>query len=115
MTDKMPFDIGALLGKAREMQQNIEGAREKSAQIMVEGDAGGGMVRVIANGLGEVVRVTIEPTLIVAGEREMIEDLVAAAVNQALKRASEAAQQEMSRAGASGLNIPGLDLSSLLK
>jgi len=107
----MPFDLGALMQKARDMQQNMQNAQAEAQTVRVKGDAGGGMVVAEANGAGAIIRITIEPSLLETGDKEMIEDLTTAAVNQALARAKEAMQEQMSEA-AGGLPIP-FDLSKL--
>jgi DNA-binding YbaB/EbfC family protein len=81
--------------------------RDRLKTQRVTGTAGGGMVEAEVNGAGEVLRLTIEPSLIERGEREMIEDLVPAAVNQALNKARQLYTDEM-KTLTDGLNIPGL-------
>lgn len=107
----MPFNLQGLMQKAREMQEKLQAAQEHAERVVVEGQSGGGMVVARANGRGVILRVTIEPTLLSGGDKELLEDLVAAAVNQALTLAREAMQQEMSKA-TGGLPIPS-DLSRL--
>jgi len=119
MTDsegpKGPFgglDLGGLLQSAKQMQQRMKDAQDQAASVQVEGSAGGGMVTCLANGKGQVLRITIEQSLMDSGDKEMVEDLTAAAVNQAHANAKAALQAEMSKV-TGGLPIPG-DLSSLL-
>ena len=91
-------------GKVREEMQRIsESLRAKS----VEGTAGGGMVTVKVNGKQEVLSCQIDAQIFADGDRELLEDLLAAATNQALEKSRKLAAEEMSRA-ASGLSIPGL-------
>jgi DNA-binding YbaB/EbfC family protein len=82
--------------------------QEKLADLRVEGAAGGGMVTVEASGQQKILGCRIEPGLFAAGDREMLEELVAAAANQALDRAREAAAREMSGM-MDGIDLPGLD------
>ena len=85
--------------------------QEMSAQLKVKrvlGNAGGGMVEVEANGLGEVLRVTIDPQLVERQEMDMIEDLVPAAVNQALRNAREL-HAEMMKSMTDGMELPGME------
>lgn len=107
----LPFNLQGLVQKAREIQAEMQKAQADAARIQVEGQAGGGMVVATANGRGAILRVTIESSLIAGGDKEMLEDLVAAAVNQALTRAREAMQTEMQKA-AGGLPIPA-DLAKI--
>ena len=90
--------------KAQEMQENLQKAQRELANREVTGESGGGMVSVIMRGTHEVNRVTIDPSL--AGEDiEMLEDLVAAAINDAVhkvEKSNQAAMQEMT----AGLNLP---------
>ena len=83
-------NLGNLMRQAQEMGGRLQ---EVSAQLKAKrvfGSAGGGMVEVEANGLGEILRLTIDPQLVERQEQDMIEDLVPAAVNQALRNAREA-------------------------
>jgi hypothetical protein len=93
--------------QAQAVQGRLGEMQSKLANIRVEGTAGGGMVTVSADGQQRVLGCQIEPALFGTGDREMVEELVVAAVNQALERAKEAATREMSSM------IEGLDLSGL--
>ena len=101
-------DIASMMKQASQMQGRIAEAKEKVAEIRVEGISGGEMVKVEATGEMKILSLSIEPSLLETGDREMIEELVTAATNQALHKAKEAAAAAMSDA-ASELNIPGLD------
>lgn len=105
------LDLGALLNKARDMQSRMQEAQEAAARVKVSGNAGGGMVVAHADGRGKVLRIEIEDALFETGDKSMIEDLVAAAVNQALERASEATQAEMAKV-TGGVQMP-FDMSKL--
>ena len=100
-------DFGGLLQQAKEMQGNMARLQAEAANIMVEGESGGGLVRVTANGAMDVRRVVIDPSLLAAGDKEMLEDLVCAAVNDALRKARQTLEEEM-RKLTGGFNIPGL-------
>jgi nucleoid-associated protein EbfC len=90
------------LPKIREQMDKLQGA---IARITAEGDAGAGMVKVKVNGQMEVLRCEISEELIKLNDREMLEDLVRAAVNQALKKAKQTVAEETTRM-ASGLGLP---------
>ena len=101
-------DLGDLLGKARQAQEKLQQLQQELATRSVEGSAGGGMVRVQVSGALRVLSVEIEPELARSGDREMLQDLVAAATNAALANAQRMLQEEMQRAsGGLGL-FPGL-------
>ncbi len=105
------MNMNDLLKKAQAMQAEMAKAQEGLAEIVAEGSAGGGMVTVKANGKLEVLSVSIEPEVINADDRDMLEDLVAAAVNQAIKNAQEKASAEMQKITGGmlgGLNLPGM-------
>ena len=96
--------LGDMMKKAQEMQENLQKAQRELADKEVTGEAGGGMVKVVMRGTHEVNRVTIDPTL-VDEDVEMLEDLVAAAINDAVhkvEKSNQAAMQEMT----AGLNLP---------
>ena len=103
-------DMNNLLKQAQKIQEEMQKAQENLVNIVVEGSAGGGMVKVKANGKLEILSVSIEPEVIDAEDKEMLEDLVAAAVNQALQTAQTRANEEMQKVSGSmlgGLNLPG--------
>ncbi len=100
-------NLASLMKNAQEMQARMSAMQDNLGKIRAEGSAGGGMVTVEVTGQQKVVNCKIEQSLIDDGDREMIEDLVVAATNQALKKVQEAAAEEM--AGLTGgMNIPGL-------
>ncbi|MBW3540492.1 MAG: YbaB/EbfC family nucleoid-associated protein [Planctomycetes bacterium] len=96
-----------LIRQAREMQGRMAEIQKRLAQVKAEGSAGGGMVTVEANGQLKVTAVRIEDSLVSSGDRELLEDLLVAAANQALDKAREAASQEMSKL-TEGVELPGL-------
>jgi len=96
--------LGDMMKKAQEMQENMQKAQSELANQEVIGEAGGGMVKVIMRGTHEVNRVTIDPSL-VDEDVEMLEDLVAAAVNDAVHKVAKANQDAMQEMTA-GLNLP---------
>jgi DNA-binding YbaB/EbfC family protein len=94
-----------MLAKAQEVQQRIAQIQQELARRTVEGSSGGGMVTAVVTGELRVLDIKIEPS--VMDDREMLQDLVAAAINAAMDRAREMVQQEMQKA-AGGVAIPGL-------
>ena len=97
--------------QAKEMQKKMAELQEQLAKQTVEATAGGGMVQVTANGSMEVVSIWIDPSVIDPQDSAMLQDLVTAAVNEALKKAKEMKENEMSKL-TGGMNIPGMDLLS---
>ena len=96
--------MAQLMQQAQRMQENLKRAQEEIAKLEVTGQSGGGMVSVVMNGRHEVRRVTIDRKLF-ADDPEMAEDLVAAAINDAVNKVAEASQQHMSEV-AGGMTLP---------
>jgi nucleoid-associated protein EbfC len=90
----MKGNIAQLMQQAQKVQENLKKAQEELANLEVTGQAGGGLVEVVMNGRHEVRKVSIDPE--VADDREMIEDLVAAAINDAVNRIQSLSQEKMS-------------------
>ncbi len=101
------MDIQYLMRQARKVEKAMEEAKAGLGDISVEADSGGGLVRVRMSGRFEVQRLEIDPRALEGGDRAMLEDLVAAAVNAAVEKARAAADARMC-AAAGGLKIPGL-------
>jgi nucleoid-associated protein EbfC len=99
--------MGDLLKQAQEMQGRIAKIQEELGQKTVEGSAGGGMVQVTINGQFNLTAVKIEPSVINPAEKEMLEDLIAAAVNDGMRKARDMVSTEMSKI-TGGFKIPGL-------
>ena len=112
----MKPNMASLLKQAQKMQEQLVKAQEELDNIKVEGTSGGGMIKVIANGKQEIESVKIDPEVINKDDPEMLEDLIVAAVNQALEKAGEMAREHInSIAGGllggnvgGGLKLPGL-------
>ena len=103
--------IGDIMRQAQKLQTQMAKVQEELAEKTVEGSAGGGMVTAIASGKQEVVSVTIDPEVVDPDDIEMLQDLVVAAVNDALRKAQEMVAGEMGKlTGGLGINIPGLNL-----
>lgn len=100
-------DLGELLQRAQEMQAKVAALQRELAVRRVEGSAGGGMVTAVATGELRIVEIRIEPGLVEGGDREMIQDLCAAAVNAALASAQRMVQEELQKV-AGGLPMAGL-------
>lgn len=101
--------IGDLVRQAQKLQTQMAKVQEEMATKTVEGSAGGGMVTVIANGKQEVMSIKIDPEVVDPNDIEMLQDLVVAAANDALKKAQEMVTSEMSKlTGGLNLNLPGL-------
>lgn len=99
----MKGGIAGLMKQAQQMQENMKKAQEQLAQVEVEGQSGAGMVKVMMTCAHDVRRVTIDPS--VMDDKEMLEDLLAAAVNDAVRRAAQVSQERMAGFTA-GLNLP---------
>ena len=99
--------MGDLLKQAQEMQSRMAKIQEELAGKTVQGSAGGGMVQVTINGQFQVTAVQIEPAVVNAAEKQMLEDLVLAAMNDGMRKARDLASAEMSKL-TGGFKIPGL-------
>ncbi len=104
----MKGGLGNLMKQAQAMQENMRRAQEELAKIEVIGTAGGGMVSVTMTCRHDVRRVQIDPSLM-QDDKEVLEDLIAAAVNDAVRKAEQASQEKLAGL-TSGFNIPGLNL-----
>ena len=100
----MKGGLGALMKQAQQMQENMQKMQESLASVEVEGQSGAGLVKVVMTCRHQVKRVTIDPSLL-GEDKEMLEDLVAAGINDAMRKVEETTKEKM--AGfASGLNLP---------
>ncbi len=102
-----PADLQQLMSRAKEAQAKMAELQRELAVRRVEGSAGGGMVTAVATGALRVLSIEIEPSLLASGDREMLQDLTAAAVNAALGNAQKLVQEEIQRASA-GMAMPNL-------
>ncbi|HEY0295136.1 MAG TPA: YbaB/EbfC family nucleoid-associated protein [Bordetella sp.] len=100
----MKGQLAGLMRQAQQMQENMKKAQEALADVMVEGAAGGGLVKVTMNCRNDVKRVAIDPSLL-GDDKDMLEDLVAAAFNDALRKAEATSQEKMAGLTA-GLPLP---------
>ena len=100
----MKGGFGDIMKQAQRMQENMQRVQEEIAATEVQGEAGAGMVKVIMTGKHDVKRVEIDPSLL-ASDKSMLEDLIAAAVNDANRRAEKAARDRMQHI-ASGMGLP---------
>jgi DNA-binding YbaB/EbfC family protein len=101
------FDMNKLLQQAQQMQAQMAQAQEELAKEIVEASAGGGMVTVKATGAGEITEIAIDPKAIDPDDPELLQDLVLAAVNEALRSAQALAQSKLGGSLGS-LGLPGL-------
>ena len=100
-------NMGAMMKQAQKMQAELARAQEEIKDMTFEATAGGGMVKVVANGDMTVDSIVIDPEAVDPEDVEMLQDMVAAAVNEALRVVSEISSQRLN-AATGGLNIPGL-------
>lgn len=108
------MDMSNMFGKMREMQTKLKEAQENLDKITAEGESGGGMVKAIVNGRKKVISVVIEESLMTPQDKEMVQDLVVAAINNALQNVELKSNEEIKKTTEGMMpNIPGLDLSKM--
>ena len=103
----MKNQLAGLMKQAQAMQENLKRAQDELAQTEVEGQSGAGLVKVLMTCKHDVRRVTIDPSLL-SEDKDMLEDLVAAAFNDGLRRAEEVSQEKMGKLTAGMPQIPGM-------
>ena len=104
MSKKM---LGDLMRQAQKLQEEMMKAQEEAKKKTAEATAGGGMVTVVASGAGELVSIKIEKDVVNPDDVDMLQDLILAASNEAIRRAQEMVSSEMSKL-TGGMNIPGM-------
>jgi nucleoid-associated protein EbfC len=102
-------NFGNIMKQAKKMQEKIGQLQQDLETRTIEAQAGGGMVKVVVNGKFEIVSLKIEKEVVNAEDVEMLQDLIAAAVNEGIRRAQEMTSQEMAKI-TGGLNIPGMGM-----
>ena len=100
-------NIGNIMKQAKKMQEKMARLQQELETRTVEAQSGGGMVQVLVNGKFEIVSLTIEKDVVNPEDIDMLQDLIAAAVNEGIRKSQEMAQSEMSKI-TGGLSIPGL-------
>lgn len=103
----MPGGMAQLMKQANQMQMRMKKAQEEIAKMEFSATSGGGGVKVTVNGDHKVTALSIDPEVMKAGDVEMLQDLVTAAVNEAMKTAKETSQKEMEKI-TGGIGVPGL-------
>ncbi len=98
-------DMGKMLKAAQEMQTRMAEMQEQLTNMSVEGESGAGLVRATATGKGTVLTLTIDPSILVASEKEVVEDLILAAIRDAQNRAADRYQIEMGKL-TEGMGLP---------
>lgn len=112
----MNGNMADMFGKLSQFQSKMEEAKRNLESLKVEAEAGGGMVKVTANGNRQVVSIELDKDVVDPEEKEMLEDLVVAGVNKALQKAEEAGKEKMQEVYKDilpGGGIPGMDMSKL--
>lgn len=109
------FDMMKMMGKMKEVQARMKEAQDKLGTLSATGESGGGLVKVKVTGKKQLVSIDVDPSLLKAEDRTILQDLIVAAVNKATDEAEVLAKEEM-RKSTDGLlpNIPGIDFSSLM-
>ncbi len=103
----MAKGVGNIMKQAQQMQQKMARMQEELSTREVEASAGGGMVTATVNGAQQLVALKLEPSVVDPEDLEMLQDLVLAAVNEAIRKSQALAQEEMTKI-TGGMNIPGL-------
>jgi len=103
----MKGNLGNLMKQAQKMQENLQKAQQEIAQLEIAGEAGGGLVKVVLTGRYEARRVSIDDSLL-TDDKDMLEDLVAAAINDAVRKVEQTTQEKIAgMAGGMGLPLGG--------
>ena len=109
------FDMMKMMGKMKEVQARLKEAQDNLVHVKATAESGGGMVKATVNGRKQVISIDIDPALLKAEDKIIVQDLVVAAVNKASEEAEAAGKEELRKSTEGMLpNIPGMDLSSLM-
>jgi len=110
------MDMFNMMGKVKELQARLKQAQDNLVNITATGESCGGMVKATVNGKKQVISIDIDPSLLKTDDKPIVQDLVVAAINKALEEAEIMAKEEL-RKSTEGImpNIPGLDLSNLMR
>ncbi|HMA84954.1 MAG TPA: YbaB/EbfC family nucleoid-associated protein [Desulfosalsimonadaceae bacterium] len=100
-------NMGKMMKQAQQLQNKMEKLQEEMADKTIEASAGGGMVKAVANGRQQIVSISIEKEVVDPEDVEMLQDLIVAAVNDALTQSQQMVSEEMNKL-TGGMNIPGL-------
>ncbi|WP_317165662.1 YbaB/EbfC family nucleoid-associated protein [Thermonema lapsum] len=104
------MDLFNIMGKLKEMQEKMKQAQAHLQEVKAEGEAGAGLVKAHVNGLKQVLKVEVDASLLAEDQKEVLQDLIVAAVNVAMAKAEEAAQEYLQKTMKESMpNIPGLD------
>jgi DNA-binding YbaB/EbfC family protein len=109
------FDMMKMMGKMKEVQARLKEAQDNLVNVKAQGESGAGMVKATVNGKKQLISLDIDPSLLKAEDKTILQDLVVAAVNKATEEAEILAKEQL-RKSTDGLipNIPGLDLSGMM-
>jgi len=109
------FDMMKMMGKMKEVQARLKEAQENLVNVRAYGESGGGMIKATVNGKRQLIELDVDPSLLKADDKIVLQDLIIAAVNKAAEEADIRAKEEL-RKSTEGLlpNIPGMDLSGLM-
>lgn len=108
------MDMSNMFGKIQEMQSKMKEVQENLEKITADGESGGGMIKAVVNGRKKVISISIEESLLNPQDKEMVQDLVVAAVNIALQNVESKSNEELKKTTEGILpNIPGLDFSKM--
>lgn len=108
------MDFSKLMGNLQDMQSKMKDAQSKLGEITAEGESGAGMVKALVNGNKQLIGLQIDDELVKPDDKAMMQDLIVAAVNQALVKVDDLAQQELKKSAGDVLGgIPGFDMSKL--
>lgn len=110
------FDMMGMMGKVKEVQARLKEAQDNLVNLKTTGESGGGMVKATVNGKKQLLSLEIDPSLLRKEDQGIVQDLIVAAVNKASDEAEQMAKEEL-RKSTEGIlpNIPGLDLSNLMR
>ncbi len=109
------FDMMNMLGKVKELQTKMKEAQDNLVHLTETAESGAGMVKVTVNGKKQVIKLEIDPDIVKASERDVMQDLIVAATNKALANIDDKIKEELKKTTQGILpNIPGLDLTGLV-
>lgn len=109
------LDMMKMMGKMKEVQARMKEAQDNLVHVKATGESGGGMVKATVNGKKQLIGLDIDPTILKADDKILIQDLTIAAINKAMEEAEILAREEMKKSTEGLLpNIPGMDLSNFM-